>query len=53
MRRAPLLCFIIAALFAVAALNEGHLNHWGITIVLVVAALALVTGGVLSLRRPD
>ena len=53
MRRAPLLCFVTAALFAVAALNEGHLNHWGITIVLVVVALALVAGGVLSLRQPE
>ena len=53
MRRAPLLCFITAALFAIAALNEGHLNHWGLTIVLAVAAMAFVAGGVWSIRETE
>jgi hypothetical protein len=50
MRRTPLLFFFIAALFAVAALNEGNLNHWGTTIVLGVVALGTVAAGVWTLR---
>ena len=50
MRRTPLFCFITAALFAVAALNEGNLNHWGTTIVLSVIALCTLGAGVWSLR---
>jgi hypothetical protein len=49
-RRAPLIFFIVALVFAIAALNEGNLNHWGTTIVLIVIALAAVGVGILSLR---
>ncbi len=50
MRRTPVLCFIAALLFAVAALNEGNLNHWGTTIVLGVVAIGTVAAGVWTLR---
>jgi hypothetical protein len=49
-RRTPLFSFIAALVFALAALNEGNLNHWGTTIVLVVIAIAAVGVGILSLR---
>jgi hypothetical protein len=49
-RRTPLLCFVAAALFAVAALNEGNLHHWGTTIVLGVVAAATAGAGIWSLR---
>ena len=45
MRRTPLVLFAIALLFAVAALNEGNLNHWGTTIVLAVVALGALAQG--------
>jgi hypothetical protein len=51
-RRTPLLSFIAALLFAVAALNEGNLNHWGTTIVLAVVATVLAAAGIWSLRGP-
>jgi hypothetical protein len=50
-RRTPLFCFITAAVFALAALNEGNLNHWGTTIVLALVALATLGAGVWSLRE--
>jgi hypothetical protein len=50
MRRTPLLCFIAALLFAVAALNEGNLNHWGTTIVLIAIAVGTGAVGFWSLR---
>jgi ATP/ADP translocase len=50
-RRTPLLCFITALLFAVAALNEGNLNHWGTTIILGGLALAVAAGGIWSIRE--
>ncbi len=40
-RRTPILAFIAAILFFIAAANEGHLNHWGITIVLIVVGVVL------------
>jgi hypothetical protein len=49
-RRTPLLFFVVAALFAVAALNEGNLNHWGTTIVLGVVALGTAAAAVWTLR---
>jgi hypothetical protein len=49
-RRTPLLCFIAALLFGIAALNEGNLNHWGATIVLAVVAIVIAAAGVWSLR---
>jgi hypothetical protein len=50
-RRTPILSFIAAALFFIAAANEGHLNHWGITIVLIVVALCSLAIGVYRLRE--
>ncbi|MEO9176356.1 MAG: hypothetical protein ABI317_12655 [Gaiellales bacterium] len=50
MRRAPILCFATALLLAVAALNEGNLDHWGTTIVLAVLALATGAAGFWTLR---
>ena len=50
MRRTPLVCFVIALLFAVAALNEGNLNHWGTMIVLTVVALGAAAAGVWAVR---
>jgi hypothetical protein len=50
-RRAPLIFFIVALVFAVAALNEGNLNHWGTTFVLVVIALATLGAGIWTLRE--
>jgi hypothetical protein len=49
-RRTPVLCFVAALLFAVAALNEGNLNHWGTTIVLAVIAISSGAAGFWSLR---
>ena len=51
MRRTPLLFFVIAILLAVAALNEGNLNHWGTTIVLGVIAAAMAGAGIWTLRE--
>ena len=51
MRRTPFLFFVVAALFAVAALNEGNLNHWGTTIVLAVLALAMAGVAIWTLRE--
>jgi hypothetical protein len=51
-RRTPLLCFIAAFLFAIAALNEGNLNHWGTTIILAVIALATAGAGIWTVRGP-
>jgi len=48
---APILGFIAALLFFIAAANEGHLNHWGITIVLIVVALCSLAIGVYRLRE--
>jgi hypothetical protein len=49
-RRTPLALFGIALLFAVAALNEGNLNHWGTTIVLAIVALGALAAGVWTIR---
>jgi hypothetical protein len=49
-RRTPLVLFVIALLVAVAALNEGNLNHWGTTIVLAVGALGALAAGVWTIR---
>jgi ABC-type amino acid transport system permease subunit len=49
-RRTPLFCFITAVVFALAALNEGNLNHWGTTIVLGVVALGTAAAAVWTLR---
>jgi hypothetical protein len=48
--RTPLLFFVTGAVFAIAALNEGNLNHWGTTIVLGVVAIGTVAAGVWTLR---
>jgi hypothetical protein len=50
-RRTPILSFIAALLFLIAAANEGHLNHWGITIVLIVVALCSLAIGIYRLRE--
>jgi hypothetical protein len=50
-RRTPLLFFVIAALFAVAALNEGNLNHWGTTIILGLIAAGMAVAGTWTLGR--
>jgi hypothetical protein len=51
-RRTPLLFFVVAVLFGVAALNEGNLNHWGTTIILAVIALLTAGAGIWTLRGP-
>jgi hypothetical protein len=51
MRRPPIVCFVIALVSAVAALNEGNLNHWGTTIVLSLIALASLGAGIWTLRE--
>ena len=51
MRKTPVISFLVAALFAVAALNEGNLNHWGTTLVLALVALGAVGFGVWALRE--
>jgi hypothetical protein len=50
MRRTPLVCFVVAAVLAVAALNEGNLNHWGTTVVLGVVGVGAVAAGVWAIR---
>lgn len=50
MRRTPIVLFVIALLFAVAALNEGHLQHWGTTIVLAAVALGATAAGIWTVR---
>jgi hypothetical protein len=50
--RRTLLLFAIAVLFAVAALNEGNLNHWGTTIILGLIALGMAGAGIWALRGP-
>jgi hypothetical protein len=50
-RRTPILSFIAALLFFIAAANEGHLNHWGITIVLVVVGVCALAIGVYRIRE--
>jgi hypothetical protein len=49
-RRTPLVFFVVALVLAVAALNEGNLNHWGTTIVLGVVALGAGAVGVWTVR---
>jgi hypothetical protein len=50
MRRTPILAFIAAILFFIAAANEGQLNHWGITIVLIVVGACSLAIGIYRLR---
>jgi uncharacterized membrane protein len=50
-RRTPLVCFVIALLFAIAALNEGNLHHWGTTIVLIVVTLGALAAGIWTVRE--
>ena len=50
MRRTPILAFIAAILFCIAAANEGQLNHWGITIVLIVVGVCSLAIGIYRLR---
>jgi hypothetical protein len=53
MTRKPLLNFAAAALLIIAAGNEGHLNHWGITIVLLVIAGACIAAAIWGLRERE
>jgi uncharacterized membrane protein len=52
-RRTPVISFLVAALFALAALNEGNLNHWGTTLVLALVAIGAVGVGVWTIRGDD
>ena len=51
MRKTPVISFLVAALAAVAALNEGNLNHWGTTLVLALVAVGAVGLGVWAIRE--
>jgi hypothetical protein len=53
MTRKPLLNFVAAALLIIAAANEGHLNHWGITIVLLLIAGACIFAAIWGLREAE
>ncbi|HEY1479351.1 MAG TPA: hypothetical protein VGF46_04945 [Gaiellales bacterium] len=49
--RKPIINFVAGALLLLAALNEGHLNHWGLTIVLLIVASGCIGAGIWTLRE--
>jgi hypothetical protein len=49
--RTPVLCFVAALIFVVAALNEANLHHWGTLIVLLLIAGGAAMGGIWTLRE--
>ncbi len=51
MTRTPVLCFVAALIFVVAALNEANLHHWGTLIVLLLIAGGAAMGGIWTLRE--